>query len=241
MKKFIGIMSVLLIFVGASLSYAYTIYPDQYIYQPDPNITVSDLSAEAVFEVSDNPLYDIKITLYNTTTDLNPDDFPAVILLTGLGLNLQDDIIGGAIGNDYFIGLTSYSDGGRYWGYNNDVSSSFFADPAVLDVDNVIATLEAINATTFSPSDPGDVDGPKHGVKSAVEDAPKNYPYFDGSVVIYLELDLGEGQVINDDYFKAIDDGNVVVSFGSPTAVPEPMTLILLGFGLLGLAGIRRK
>jgi hypothetical protein len=240
MKMSVGIIVTLLALVVVPFSYAYNILPDQYIYQPDPNITVSDLSARAVFEVSDDLDYDVKITLYNETGDLSPDDFPAVVLLTGLGFVLPEGIAitGGAIGTDYYIGSSIYSDGGQYWTYTNDVTSSFFSDDAVLPTDNVVSTLEALHGVPFSLPG-GVIDGPKHGVLSEDESAPTNYPYFDYFVEIYLTL--SGSPTIDDTFFAAIDDGNVVASFGSPTMVPEPMTLLLFGMALLGLAHFGRR
>lgn len=240
MKKRVGIIVALLALAIAPYSYAYTIYPDQYIYQPDPSITVSDLSARAVFEVSDDSSYDVKITLYNETGDLSPDDFPAVVLLTGLGFVLPDGIAvtGGAIGNDYYIGSSPYNDGGKYWTYTNDVTSSFFSDAAVLPTDIVVSTLEALHGDPFSLPG-GDIDGPKHGVLSGEETQEPPYAYFDYYIEIYLTL--SGSPTIDDNFFKAIDDGNVVASFGSPTMVPEPSMLFLVGIGLLGLAVFGRR
>jgi hypothetical protein len=43
-------------------------------------------------------------------------------------------------------------------------------------------------------------------------------------------------------YLLAYDqDGNGEITFGAGARVPEPTTILLLGFGLVGLAGVRRR
>ncbi len=72
----------------------------------------------------------------------------------------------------------------------------------------------------------------------------------------YAVLKFGVGGPPRPDHWAVVDDGNGILNFnnlGLPTqglshitwfgstAVPEPATMLLLGLGLVGLAGIRRK
>jgi len=66
------------------------------------------------------------------------------------------------------------------------------------------------------------------------------------------DLGYGLGGYLGGSQFYSIDKGNfqpldgdlnfkTYVDTGTPSAVPEPTTLLLLGLGLIGLTGIRRK
>lgn len=46
-----------------------------------------------------------------------------------------------------------------------------------------------------------------------------------------------EGQVFSDNWFAVSE----IQAYGPSTAVPEPATMLLLGSGLIGLAGYGRK
>ena len=69
---------------------------------------------------------------------------------------------------------------------------------------------------------------------------PSQYPVIQDFIQIDLLLDT-KGANLDPNFLNAIASNDVVVSFGSPTAVPEPATMLLLGSGLLGLAGFRKK
>jgi hypothetical protein len=64
-----------------------------------------------------------------------------------------------------------------------------------------------------------------------VTDGQGRVAAFDGTTGTYLS-DFTSGNLINPQF---------LVFGSSETSVPEPSTLLLLGFGLAGLAGVRRK
>lgn len=251
-----SIFIVLVMFIGAMVagssipSWGQTLSIDQIIYQPSAGLDEMQLHASATAEVVGNAL---TITLTNTSGFTGGNS--SGLLLTGIGFELPTGVMltnggayvaGGSTGY-YKIGNTSYSlPGGANlsgeWGGGSPGGSGPFANVATLNVDYVAATLQSAfyDGSPFDSSqilkNPADVNGPEFGLLS------NNFANAGGLGYVKDSLTLTwiwTGTGLTTDF---LNNGNVVVSFGSPTAVvPEPSTLLLLGSGLLMIGGLGRR
>ena len=204
-------------------------------FQPDANFD-GTLSAQLDLSVSGSTL---TVKLTNTTALDEPIDydFPSTILATGFGLNLGYDVLSGSV-SDYGTRINFADDPNKYWG---DGSTNNFNTPlegSGYSVDTTVTTLSAYVDNAFATG--GIINGPSHGLLSNAYPDPSQYPVIQDFIQIDLLLDT-KGANLDPNFLNAIASNDVVVSFGSPTAVPEPATMLLLGSGLLGLAGFRKK
>ena len=226
---------------------------DEIIYETGVNATDPNVLGGTVDMTFNGST--LEITLTNTSTGVASLE-ASYNLLTGLGFNLPGalyiDIGFVSMAGSTAINFTAPGDNdvSGEWGYDNyPLNAGPFQNPPAGEtystVNTVVSCMESSSKDgVFSSSlyGPDPLAGPEFGLLSGqVESSVAGGQYAIQDSII-LSLTLG-GSWSGTDLISFIDDGDVVLSFGSPHAsvVPEPATMLLFGSGLAGLFGFRKK
>ncbi|GAB4390643.1 MAG: hypothetical protein Kow0025_24090 [Thermodesulfovibrionales bacterium] len=209
----------------------------------------------------------LSIVLANTTPFSAFSADSSSVWLTGLGICLPDgfSVVGGQAwltgasgvykGNTNVTGTVFTSSGetqgnvSREWGYLNGTSGHFNDFSAFVDTNTQFSTMTADAGAQFAPGDLGGqkngLNGPPWGLisQALVPYIPNSYmPGAYGIVNGITITAYLTGSGLDGAGLEAwIDQHDVVLTFGSPDAIPEPATLVLLGSGLVAVCILARR
>ena len=245
LKIFVLVGLCFFVLMGSHSVLAISLTIDEIVYQPTSGLDPSKLSGSAGAIYSGGVL---TITLTNTSLDLGDIDNDASALLAGIGFNLPTgvSITAGNVavaGGSSIVNTPGSYDLQTEWGWG--------AGGSPFQTGHFVTGTIGFNASTLQSSinydftetaqPPANVDGPGWGLLSENQTIFSGLTAIEDSVVIALTLTGWTGT--DPDLLAYIESHDVAIAFGSPTAtsVPEPTTLLFLGFGLIGLWGFRRK